>query len=472
MRIKKYSLGGLLLGQGVNLVANHFANQKQKKIERGQTIDYVNSLREQAKTQNLDRIADHDASLAPVQGGGFYMANGGRIAPLSATANLIVGDKHGQDTDGDGREGVPVGNDELEGGEVEQDGMVFSKRLGYADKALKIINTPAYKAYEKARTEGEAVLNNKRSGLHSVGTAKRNIEKLDNPLAKLFNEQEMYKAKNNIKSGKKMLYGGRTTPKPTTRDQLVSMSPKTVKGGFDLENMKALPTLRTDLMQSVDDTNSSNGFNNFLKNNKSTLSGIALRGVDNIINSFNKTPNKLPKPRMMTPSYEKVNFDVNPLVSKVNQTTYNRIKGNSRAFGADAKSENQKAYVDKLNTLSSIYDRKRLVEDERTARNLQEKRRVDGINYNAATTRDNAVYMNKESVRDANMRQGANLQQDINSAIQDNNINANDRASMAIILQTFNEGGVLDRKLKPIIDKYPDIFGKWEDLVSSGKATN
>lgn len=529
MRLKKRALGGMMLNTAGTLIGNHIENINAQRINLEQGKDEVSSLKDTYINRNKQKISNFNNSISKSKGNSFYMANGGRmrngLKPISKTANLVVGDKHGEDTDGDGQEGVQVGQYELEEGEVEQDGMVFSKKLGFADKALKVISSLAYKEYEKKRLELETILADKRGDMYAKGSAERNLEKLSNPLEQVFQEQETFKEVNGLNEEQQeqgeqqeMALGGEMKSYDKTYNPF-----NTKKSNSFKSSLPKFDSTATSSFTGLDSLGNGNvtipKYNRFKKPNSFTytklgdtpmpennslgssldtpvnpeipermsrlnaaksklnklgsnevLQGVALRSFDNVVNAFNRTPTKLPKPRLLETTPEDVNMDVSPMLSNINTTTSARLKNNVRNFGVDAKSENQKAYVDKLKATNDVYARKELVESERRARNLSDLRNVKRTNLGILSNRDTQAYANKEAIRNSNMMQGANFQQDINSAIQDKNINESDRASMAMIVQTFNEGGVLDRKLKPIIDKYPEIFGKWEDMVKQGKA--
>jgi hypothetical protein len=125
--------------------------------------------------------------------------------PLKNGGKLVTGDKHGQDSDGDGKQGVPVYNQngqqtaEIESGEVEYDGLVFSKRMfsstgsSFADTAKSILESEIYTNYKNNKRKNEKRLADNPNDKYIVGTAKRNLER-PNPLEVLFQEQEAMKA--------------------------------------------------------------------------------------------------------------------------------------------------------------------------------------------------------------------------------------------------------------------------------------
>jgi len=100
-----------------------------------------------------------------VKGKGLFLADGGllssisggQLLPLSKHSALVVGDKHSEDTNRDGRTGVTMGKDEVEDGEIifrdnKNQYKVLSKRLGFAAKAK---NAKDLKALENIYNEQE-----------------------------------------------------------------------------------------------------------------------------------------------------------------------------------------------------------------------------------------------------------------------------------------------------------------------------
>lgn len=243
--MKKYADGGYLMGaiQGASAGASFGPLGMAAGAVLGGVTSGAASEAErlrQAKLERIQREADQRIATQKqnnllmaydtqgVRGSQLYFAMGGEmngnpsnqggLMPMTPTTSLAVGDPHGMDTDGDGQQGVPITQPngeaaELEKDEVVVDDMVFSKRLGFADKALQLIATPEFKKYERTRLAQEEVTKNPQSTSIARSTAARNLEKLTNPLEALFQEQEMFKIQNGIgeaQGGMPMMpYGGK-----------------------------------------------------------------------------------------------------------------------------------------------------------------------------------------------------------------------------------------------------------------------
>ena len=117
------------------------------------------------------------------------MEKGGVLLPLASDASIVKGDTHNQDTNRDGKTGVMLKDDagqdmaEVEHNEVIIGDKVFSARLGFAPAAKQL-------ADKKAELEKGY---NKTGSTFRYNTIKREVEKVDNAVDRLFTQQETVK---------------------------------------------------------------------------------------------------------------------------------------------------------------------------------------------------------------------------------------------------------------------------------------
>jgi len=218
---------GTVVGAGLGFAYGKVQEKKQNELIQQQQIDTMNLEKEQFSIENNNTILNYPTTGVKKHNFG-YGKYGTKLNPnvkipnsvtLKDGARLAVGDKHGTDSDKDGKEGVPVYENgvhkaEIEDGEVEYEGLVFSKRLmsstgrTFADTALDILSTKEYDKFKKTKDKHQAKLEDKNSDKYVKGTANRSLETLNNPLHNLFEEQQQVKQQKGIKEEQTMAYGG------------------------------------------------------------------------------------------------------------------------------------------------------------------------------------------------------------------------------------------------------------------------
>jgi len=124
--------------------------------------------------------------------------------PIGRSAMKMAGDKHGQDSDGDGREGIPYKGNEVEDGEIIYktaigDELVFSKRLGFAKMVEPFLVQRA--AIEKDLNSTDKIKRN---------TALRKIQAIDDKVKQIYDQQQKVNGDNKTSAGngQKFVEGG------------------------------------------------------------------------------------------------------------------------------------------------------------------------------------------------------------------------------------------------------------------------
>lgn len=244
----KYFLGGLLslVPTAVNLVSGLIGNNKAKKEQQAfeqearykNMMDYSKSVLEYYPTQGMGSTALYQKMGGRVPG--YGKIKGGYYKRLGGDVGKFIGDKHGQDSNGDGHEGITLfqGDQpyaEVESGEVMKGEKVYSATIPYgsssfASRAEEVATSPDYQKQLKTRTMAINKLNNPSSSIASKNTAKRIMETTKDPLDDLFAEQEAYKAENGIQNNVRQAKFGDFIPMLAdnlTNAVLTATTPKT-----------------------------------------------------------------------------------------------------------------------------------------------------------------------------------------------------------------------------------------------------
>jgi hypothetical protein len=267
----KYFLGGLLAlaPTAVNLVSGLIGNNRAKKEQRAfeeeakrkSIQDYSKSVLQYYPTDGISTTALYQKMGGRVPGygrieGGYYKRLGGNVGKF-------VGDKHGQDTDGDGHQGITMfrGNTpyaELEGGEVMKGEQVYSATIPYgqnsfASKAEGIASSPEYAKILKTRTNAIKKINDRSSSIAAKNSGMRTMETVEDPLDNLFQQQEQYKEMNGIENNVKTAKFGDFIPMLAdnlTNAVLTATTPKVPK-----PVLTQAPRLNTEYSTSAQESN-------------------------------------------------------------------------------------------------------------------------------------------------------------------------------------------------------------------------
>lgn len=404
-------------------------------------------------------------------------ANGG-LMPISQDASKVVGPTHEEG-------GVDLNSqEEVEKDEVIVGDKVFSKRLGFADIAMKIINTPQYKEFENEKNQNEMVLKNLKSGMSSKGTAKRNIEKLGvNPLDVLFEQQTKFAQENNIPQNGEMAYGGQLKKKyaygnpdyksllpsvydaldTRTTEQKVAFNPNAVTAPDPLNEVgnygsnqiirpefditKPTGTFQAGNQNLTMDGYTSTSTNNLKSPNKFNVGDFAPL-LDNAVNlALTKKTPKIPNQALITPRALETKYDITANLNELN-TDFNNFNKNIDRTTTDvgmANANKQQAFTSLIKGKNVLYGNK--INQEVAMRNANKKLQLDIEGQNNATDYNNRFKqsMREGDIQDRYSKNAKNLTEDLTQFKIDQKLEANDTATLEMYYKVYNKYGTLDR---------------------------
>lgn len=350
-------------------------------------------------------------------------ARGGTLLPINGNVELAVGDSHEKDTNMDGSSGISLslqGNEvaEIEGGEVKWDNKIFSDRIGIGNKtfaniALDLIKTPAYKNAEEMEDKYKETANDIRSNIFKRGTARRMLDKNPNPLGVLFEIQETQKAQQ------------------AEIEQQTADVPKAAMG-MDLAK---------------------------LLGKAGNVSADVIPYLDNIYNAkLTANAPQLPTPTRRVAPTLKTSFDINPQLNEINRDTQavNDIITDTTASSSIANTNRI------ANRLQGTYAKNRALSEKQNVEtgliNQQSGINAEVTNANAGILDE---YRMREFSRQSDLRAErsanvANAVEDTRMAKIDSNAAKLDKQRIALTAAQYLDTGVLDRsgfdKVMGIID--------------------
>ncbi len=485
-RLKKYTFGGSLTNEYSGTAASGFAalvagiDAKQNPKASAYDIQLAETRKqiELENAQNGNILASYPTK--GVYGSQLYkyggklkkMAIGGNLIPMSNGTQLAVGDEHGEDTNNDGQGGINVGNgNEVEDGEVlTNDGKVFSKRLGFADIAKKIIATTEYQKLEKEKTRNELKGSNPRLHYTGKNTVTRNLEKIEmvNPLTKLFNMQEKMTAELGLKNEEQMKYGGRLKKYPyggQLGKPIVSNSNNTEElpyafMKYEPINMESKGLYNYNSTNEVRPTSVSNGSyvdgsfktaesnSDFPSKGEINVSQYG-RFIDNIVNQSltNKTP-KIPNQRLTNYRPLNTTYEINAPLNAANSDYAALVKNIDRGTTdlSTALSNKQNAYVNLLKNKGQLYNLK--TNEENKLKNINSTFLSQGEAANNQIDFNNNMNqaMRLDDINKRKSANAANLSEDFAAMSIDKQAAQNDKSSIILYSAALlNKNGVLSR---------------------------
>jgi len=192
------------LGISVSAVASRVRSAVSRKFPQieqtkrhGGLLTEPDFLSEGLTTPDIVQFR-HGARLTQTHLKPRTLAHGGFV-PLAGDTNLVVGDTHEQDTDGDGMTGVPLRDQqgqpfaEVEDGEVINRNKVFSDALDFKPGL-----TFAKEAERLGREKGKFEEDLKSVNVLAKNTARRSVQNLNADLSLLFEQQEALKSRRGI----------------------------------------------------------------------------------------------------------------------------------------------------------------------------------------------------------------------------------------------------------------------------------
>jgi len=411
----------------------------------------------------------------------------GGIMQVSPTASVASGDKHGVDTDGDGKGGIDAGNgNEVEDKEViYQDALgnqkVLSDKLGFAAKAKEYMQSDDYKTKERifvAKKDNITKQLGVTQDKFQQGTLGQRLKGVVHPLDVYFIAQEEMKKEQGIQNPnqqqptEKFAMGGLMDDKksPILLDDTNSMFNNmddaivgTTKMGFNTENDNKYLRLDTvkpivanrNLMSNKPlgykgaldtenaDVTSSDSSNDLLNKIATPLSFL-----DNIYNaSINNKRPAVPEPVLnkavnlnttynITPQLEENRKQLGYLYKNLDDNLANpqTVMANKAAGYAANIAQANKLQGEKANIETTLKNQNLLNAQGVQASNNQ---LINQNNIDKMVAKDNKLTDSSENV--------ANAVSKATMLIRQENIKELDKKKLAIIKAKYKSTGVLDR---------------------------
>lgn len=332
---------------------------------------------------------DYGGNLRPVK-----KDVGGYLNSVASDAQVVSGDTHEQDSDGDGSKGVTITNNgnpiaNVEDGEVIIGDKVFSKRLGMDIPAKTL-------ADKKGMLEKEMSNSN---NVHTKNTLQRELEKVDSDVNNLFQKQEQMKQAAGI---------------PPQSYENVPMA----KFGDKIDWGKAGQVLST-----------------------------AGSFLDNYLNQdlINNVPT-VKSPVLETPTPLITTYNVAPQIGAVDRTLkarVNDINANTNDSNV-ARGNKQQAFVDSLVTKGQIYGDQMNKETELKNANSLNQQTVTGRNVGRVGEYDMNVNNRATAIRNMQSANNTNLSEDIRFAGQDMSKANLDLEKVKINALEYGDTGIMD----------------------------
>lgn len=478
-----YLAGAGLVASGISSV---MAAKAQKEAEEKMAEEERKQQAVMESKANSNILANYPTK--GIYGSELYAYGGklpmkyadGGLLPTSNDTSLVVGDTHNQDTDGDGQTGVQLQGGEVEKGEiVDSEGRVFSKRLGYADRALGIINSPIYKKFESIKTKNMAILNDKKVKEVDKNTANRNLSKITNPLDGLFTEQEAKTASMGVNK-RKFAYGGELDYYKTllpntynaldtrTTEEKVAFNPNDVAapdplnelGDYDNNQVikpeysvvkprgyygngnQNISTTGLPSEPKVDTTNTGNFDTSSILN--------AGRFIDNAVNAnlANKVP-VIPKPKYIDNRGLNTKYDISANLNDINSdySAFSKNIDRSTTDISQATSNKQAAYVNLLKTKGKLYQDKTNIENDLKNKDIMFRTNIESQNNNLTNQYNKDVVQRDWDKIQMTSANAANLADDFQNMSIEKQQATNDKESLKMYAVALNKTGVIDRNL-------------------------
>ena len=491
---------GMAVGAGIGAIAGGITASKTNKAITEQEEMERKRLLENRETLYNDFSKSVYASYPTqgVQGAMMYgkyggmmpkmLAKGG-LMPLTNTTSLAVGDKHGMDTDGDGRPGVPVmdanGNQkaELENKEITfVDALgkekVLSAELGTAKVAQQIINSPDYMKKEGMFEKKVANINKQlaKSNLDkfTLGTNQERLRGVKHPLDNLYNEQEKAKAQME-----------QSAPATTNQPQMMKLGGEIGDDDYLTMGTKIKRQVDSEFDAALDSPNfmTPKGFtpiapvNNSPKITAVSPSSVTLPKVNNsaetkskfnindaapaisfIDNAYNAYLNTK-RPPVPTPEMNRA-LAVDTKVSIAPELTEGRNMLTNLYRNLDNTTDNsQVARANKIAAMSSnlkqintLQGRKTNLETELKNRNTLNVQQIANANTALTNQFNKEKMMAKDDIMMANSENVANAVTKATMLIRQENLKELDKQKMRTILAKYKNSGVLSRAELDYID--------------------
>lgn len=491
-------IGGLVggaLGLGYGLITGKKEGEQQRK-QYGEMIGAQNDMRrkliQDQNAANLRAFPTMGVQQTSyfAKGGKLPMNTagvvGGYMKSIAPNVKEIKGRKHEQG-------GVDIGGAEVEHGEVmSEDRFVFSDRLKvpgsnktFAGLAKKVASNPSYAQLASSKMRLQSVINNPKANQYQVGSATRNLSKLNDPLDHLFDLQEQLKQTQNIPDmpvaaygddllGKRMKFamkklgqqaypqvmnyankvgqdflagrgqqvsnpdngtaevvGSPNTASTLPADQRSPTSTAPIAGAYQSNSM---------IPGSIDSSKLIAGINKGV--------GQVAPFIDNLVNAklTNKSA-KIPTPGFTTTPQLNTKYNINPQLAEINRGigTLNQNLGRNVSDPQTLRANMIAGNLEGVAQKNALYGQKQNIETE--LNNKQAMLNYENQNRNIAAL-DNfnaAKFQRTDDIASRISMNAANLSQDLQGRNVDKNMEIRDNQQLALVLAQYQKSGVLDR---------------------------
>lgn len=412
-------LGGLIGGLGGGLIGAITGGQASKAQEKAAQLA---ELREQRITNTTQKNAMAAKQAAyPVRGygnigyfakGGAISTTGGAMSPIADGVYQLVGDKHGMDSNADGRQGITISSSgqpiaEVEGGEVMGSDKVFSAQMlvpgtnyTFAQAAAMVAKSAESKLVQRFKKKLISA-----DTSESAFSAKRMLEKHPDPLEALFDTQEQTRI---------------AEEQAAQQQQQMQAQQQQLPQGAKGLNLQALGSAAETIVPYL----------------------------DNIVNMSltQKTP-AIPKPEMQIAPNIDTTFDITGAQANISRQQALRNKGILANTNNDqvARANMIAGYANDVDALNTLMMTKS--QQETAARNQQAGLHADAYNANTQLL-NNYRQMQMMRTDDIHSRMSANVAnavEDTQGVQATKNQMMLDKQRMMITLMGYANTGVLDR---------------------------
>jgi len=478
---------GAGIGAGVGAIISGIGAVSQNNKARAEQELQNNALKTE-KQRVMNEYSRAVLSTYPtdgVEGASMYKYGGtmkttnkletGGLVQVSPTASVASGDKHGVDSDGDGKGGIDVGNgNEVEDKEViYQDALgnkkVLSDKLGFAAKAKEYMQSDDYKTKERIFIAKKDNIN-KQLGVtqdkFEQGTLGQRLKGVVHPLDAYYIAQEEMKKEQGIQnpnkqqSTEKFAMGGNLDDKksPLILDDTNSMFDDGVynknKSSFSIDTISPIVANRNLMAgkpvgyKGALDTENSNTETSDSSNDFLNKVATPLSFLDNIYNAsiINKRP-AVPNPVLTKAANLNTTYNIRPQLEENNkQLNYLYKNLDTNLANPQTVAANKAAgYAVNIEQANKLQGEKANIETNLKNQNLLNEQGVQA-NNNALVNQNNLDKMvAKDNKLTDSSENVANAVGKATMLIRQENVRELDKKKLAIIKAKYKSTGVLDR---------------------------
>lgn len=434
--------------------------------------------------------------------GGGMQQQGGNFEPVASDTQVVDGNTHEQG-------GVSVGGNEVENNEVmkqQGDGStnVYSDRLE-VEKGV----TFAQKAAEIAKRKGKYEEKLEDSSIFVKGTARREIQKLDADLQRLFMQQEMKKQEmgipdpnqqaqlqqqnpaieatnmNKVDAAAEQVSQGMEQPQLKYGGKMLALGgtmgggkpPKWLKDYY--YNLKGASDKSKDA-NKVDPRDSANLANMEASMREATQeegAGVTtttlskpmnwgkvgqyaqkiLPYADNIVNTvLTATTPRIPKPVPYRTVPLKTDYNIAPQLAEIDATEVNTTKAltSQTASSSDLRANIIASKAGLVSARNKLYGEKANIETSLINADRQNTQQIGNLNVDKETLYRNMQLQREGEIQRRISENVANSVADAQQQIREENLKKRDYMELDLLKQQYKDSGVWDRNIEALFQAY------------------